>query len=152
MQTLQREGKIRHWGVSNLDTGDMEELVAGGGGGCVTDQVLYNLTRRGPEHDLLAWLGSHRMTAMAYSPVEQGRLLHNSRLASLAANLELTPAQLSLAWVLRQRRVIAIPKSSSVEHVRENRTAAEFRPDATTLAELDAIFPVPTTRRPLEML
>lgn len=114
MQTLQRQGKIRHWGVSNLDTDDMEELVAAGGGGCVTDQILYNLTRRGPEHDLLAWLGSNRMTAMAYSPVEQGRLLDNSQLVSLAADLSVTPAQLSLAWVLRRRGTIAIP--NGIDH------------------------------------
>ena len=76
MQALQRAGKIRHWGVSNLDTDDMEELLHAGGSNCVTDQILYNLARRGPEHDLLPWLKNHGMMAMAYSPVEQGRLLH----------------------------------------------------------------------------
>jgi len=152
MQTLQRQGKIRNWGVSNLDTDDMEELVESGGSGCATDQILYNLTRRGPEHDLLAWLGSNRMTAMAYSPVEQGRLLDNPRLASLSADLSLTPAQLSLAWVLRQPGVIAIPKASTIQHVRENGKTAELELDAATLAKLDAIFPAPRTRQPLEML
>jgi diketogulonate reductase-like aldo/keto reductase len=152
MHNLQREGKIRHWGVSNLDTDDMEELIEAGGGDCVTDQILYNLTRRGPEHDLLAWLTSRRMTVLAYSPVEQGRLLGNPQLASLAANSGLTPAQLSLAWVLRQPGVIAIPKASTVEHVRENATAAEIQLDAATVAALDAIFPARRKRSPLEML
>jgi diketogulonate reductase-like aldo/keto reductase len=152
MHGLQRDGKIRHWGVSNLDTDDMEELVEAGGTDCATDQILYNLTRRGPEHDLLAWLESRRMTVMAYSPVEQGRLVGNPRLTALAADLGLTAAQLSLAWVLRQPGLIAIPKAATAQHVRENRMAADIALDAATLAELDAMFPVPRTRRPLEML
>lgn len=152
MQALQRAGKIRHWGVSNLDTDDMEELVDAGGSACVTDQILYNLTRRGPEHDLLPWLEDHGMTAMAYSPVEQGRLIGNRELASLAADLGVTPAQLALAWTLRRPGLIAIPKASTVEHVRENRAAADITLDKATLAQLDAAFAAPRERRPLEML
>jgi diketogulonate reductase-like aldo/keto reductase len=152
MQALQRGGKIRHWGVSNLDTDDMEELVAAGGGSCATDQVLYNLTRRGPEHDLLPWLHDHGMTVMAYSPVEQGRLPGNHRLQALASDLGVTPAQLALAWVLRQPGLIAIPKAATVEHVRENRAAADIALDADILAQLDMAFPLPRGRPPLEML
>jgi diketogulonate reductase-like aldo/keto reductase len=152
MQRLQRAGKIRHWGVSNLDTDGMEELVDAGGSTCVTDQILYNLTRRGPENDLLSWLGEHGMTAMAYSPVEQGRLIGNSKLAGLASDLGATPAQLALAWTLRQPGLIAIPKSSSVEHVRENRAAADITLDESARAQLEAAFPAPRERRPLEML
>jgi diketogulonate reductase-like aldo/keto reductase len=152
MQRLQRAGKIRHWGVSNLDTDGMEELVDAGGSTCVTDQILYNLTRRGPENDLLPWLGEHGMTAMAYSPVEQGRLIGNSKLAGLASDLGATPAQLALAWTLRQPGLIAIPKTSSVEHVRENRAAADITLDESARAQLDAAFPAPRERRPLEML
>lgn len=152
LQALKRAGKIRHWGVSNLDTDDMEELVEAGGSTCVTDQILYNLTRRGPEHDLLPWLVEHGMTAMAYSPVEQGRLLGNRKLAALASDLGITPAQLALAWTLRQPGLIAIPKASTVEHVRENRAAADVTLDEATLAQLDAAFAAPRERPPLEML
>ncbi len=152
MQSLQRAGKIRHWGVSNLDTEDMEELVAAGGSACVTDQILYNLTRRGPEHALLPWLANHGMTVMAYSPVERGRLIGNPGLAALASDLGVTPAQLALAWTLRMPGLIAIPKASSVEHVRENRAAADLMLDVDILARLDAAFASPGEGRPLEML
>jgi diketogulonate reductase-like aldo/keto reductase len=152
MQDLQRAGKIRHWGVSNLDTDDMEELVQAGGATCVTDQILYNLTRRGPERDLLPWLDTHGMTTMAYSPVEQGRLLDHGKLSALASDLGVTAAQLALAWVLRKPGVIAIPKAATVQHVRENRAAADIALDTEVLARLDAIFPARRGRRPLEML
>lgn len=152
LQALQRAGKIRHWGVSNLDTKDMEELVDAGGSSCVTDQILYNLTRRGPEHDLLPWLENHGMTVIAYSPVEQGLLIDNRKLAALASDLGVTPAQLALAWTLRKPGLIAIPKASTVEHVRENRTAADITLDEEALAQLDAAFAAPRERRPLEML
>lgn len=152
MQGLQRAGKIRHWGVSNLDTDDMEELVEAGGSACATDQILYNLTRRGPEHDLLPWLAENGMTVMAYSPVEQGRLIGNRKLTALAADLDVTAAQLALSWTLRQPGMIAIPKAASVAHVRENRAAANLVLTPDILAQLDAAFPAPRERRPLEML
>jgi diketogulonate reductase-like aldo/keto reductase len=152
MQSLKRAGKIRHWGVSNLDIGDMDELVAAGGAACVTDQILYNLTRRGPERELLPWLGGHGMSAMAYSPVEQGRLVDDADLARVAAHLGTTPAQTALAWVLRHRAVIAIPKAGSVAHVSENRQAADMVLPNDALARLEAAFPPPRGRVPLEML
>ena len=152
MEALQTQGKIRHWGVSNLDTDDMEELVAAGGRACVTDQILYNLTRRGPEHDLLPWLAKHGIPIMAYSPVEQGRLLADPTLAKVAAAIGATPAQVALAWAMRHDGVIAIPKTGSVAHVRENRAAADLILSDADLAALDAAFPRPRNRRPLEML
>lgn len=152
MQALQDAGKIRHWGVSNLDTEDMRELVASGGSACATDQILYNLIRRGPEHDLLAWLDTRGMPVMAYSPVEQGRLLGNRALGNLARRIGATPAQVALAWVMRHEGVIAIPKAGTVDHVRENRAAADLRLSDDDLAALDAAFPRPRDRRPLEML
>jgi diketogulonate reductase-like aldo/keto reductase len=152
MEQLVAAGKIRRWGVSNLDTADLQELVAAGGAACVTDQVLYNLTRRGPEHDLLPWLAAHSMPVMAYSPVEQGRLIGNPRLQEMAKNLGATPAQVALAWVLRQDQVMAIPKAGRVAHVQENRAAADLHLSASDLAALDAAFPRPSQRRPLEML
>jgi diketogulonate reductase-like aldo/keto reductase len=152
MERLVAAGKIRRWGVSNLDTAAMAELLAAGGGACSTDQVLYNLTRRGPEHDLLPWLAAHKMPTMAYSPVEQGRLLTSRPLQHVAARLGVTPAQVALAWVLHQGQVLTIPKAGRVAHVRENRAAADLPLSLTDLAELDAAFPRPGQRQPLAML
>ncbi len=152
MGELQSCGKIRHWGVSNLDTEDMEELINAGGGACATDQILYNLSRRGPEHDLLPWLADHSIPVMAYSPVEQGRLLGRPELASIARRMDASPAQVALAWALRRRDVIAIPKAGTVEHVRINRAAADLVLSDNDLAALDEAFPPPTHKRALEML
>lgn len=152
MEALRSAGKIRHWGVSNLDTADMAELVGAGGDGCVTDQILYNLTRRGPEHDLLPWLADHAMPVMAYSPVEQGRLIAYPALARVAETIGATPAQVALAWTLRRDGTIAIPKAGTEAHVRENRAAADLILSDADLAALDAAFPRPRSRGPLEML
>ncbi|MEN2785057.1 aldo/keto reductase [Sphingomonas qilianensis] len=152
MEALKAAGKIRHWGVSNLDTDDMIELAAAGGGGCATNQILYNLTRRGPEHALLPWLHDHAIPVMAYSPVEQGRLLGHPALADVARNINATPAQVALAWTMHRGSVIAIPKAGTVDHVHENRAATDLDLADTDLAALDAAFPRPSRPRPLEML
>lgn len=152
MEALQAEGKIRNWGVSNLDVDDMEELIAAGGNGCAVNQLLYNLTRRGPEHSLLPWLDRHHIPVMAYSPIEQGRLLTNATLRQVAETIDATPAQVALAWAMRRDDVIAIPKAGTVAHVRENRAAADLVLSQENLAALDAAFPRPGARRPLEML
>jgi diketogulonate reductase-like aldo/keto reductase len=143
-------GKIRNWGVSNFDVADMEELVELDGGGAVsTDQVLYNLEYRGIEFDLLPWSERSGVPIMAYSPIEQGQVLHHPVLKSVAARHEATPAQAALAWVLRRDDVCAIPRASKPAHVRENRAALEFRLSAADLAELDRAFPPPTSKQPL---
>lgn len=152
MERLVDAGKILRWGVSNLDADDMEELVASGGDACATDQILYNLTRRGPEHDLLPWLAEHAIPTMAYSPVEQGRLVGHAGLCSLADEIGATPAQLALAWLLARDNVIAIPKAGRVAHVRDNRAAADLTLNASVLDRLDKLFPRPKGRVPLEML
>lgn len=141
-------GKIRHWGVSNLDLADMRELP----GFCQTNQILYNLSRRGPEHDLLPWHASAGMPVMAYSPVEQGRLLGSPVLAEVAGRHGATPAQVALAWVLRLPYVNAIPKAGTVAHVRENALASELRLSSEDLADLDRAFPPPDGPEPLAML
>ncbi|OTA40500.1 MAG: oxidoreductase, partial [Symbiobacterium thermophilum] len=121
---LVRAGKIRYWGVSNFDTDDMEELTGLPGGAAVaTNQVLYNLSRRGIEYDLLPWCRERRIPIMAYSPIEQGRILGNPALRRVAARHGATPAQVALAWLLRQKDVMVIPKAGRPEHVRENRAA-----------------------------
>ncbi len=152
---LERDGKIRHWGVSNFDVDDMEELVAltvGAGKPVVTNQVLYNLMRRGSEYDLLPWSRSHGIPLMAYSPLEQGLLAKHKILRVIGDRLTATPAQVALAWVLRQPGVIAIPKAGNVEHVRQNRGALEIGLAPEDLAELDEAFPPPTRKIPLEMI
>src|SRR5438270_5877416 len=150
---LVRTGKIRHWGVSNFDVSDMEELVDLPGGTAVaTNQVLYNLTRRGIEYDLLPWCRERGLPIMAYSPIEQGRLLGHRELQGVAARHGATPAQVALAWVLRQDGVNAIPRAGTPAHVRENRAALDLRLTEQDFAALDRAFPPPTGPRPLEML
>lgn len=150
---LQRAGMVRHWGVSNLDTDDMEELVGLPNGKTVaTDQVLYNLARRGIEYDLMPWCRSRGIPIMAYSPIEQGRLLALRTLRDVAARHGATSAQVALAWVIRHDGVIAIPRAGTPEHVRENRTAADLRLTKEDLAELDAASPPPRKKRPLDVL
>jgi diketogulonate reductase-like aldo/keto reductase len=151
--TLKRAGKIRYFGVSNFDTDDMEELAGLTGGPAVaTNQVLYNLTRRGIEFDLVPWCRQRSIPLMAYSPIEQGRMLHHAALARVGARYGATPAQVALAWLLRQGDVMVIPKAVQPQHVRENRAAADLQLTAEDLAELNRAFPAPTRKVPLEML
>ncbi|MET7408700.1 aldo/keto reductase [Streptomyces parvulus] len=149
-ESLEREGAIRSWGVSNLDVDDLADLPPGASP--QTDQVLYNLSRRGPEHSLLPRCRELSIPVMAYSPVEQGRLLGHPALRDVAAAHGATPAQIALAWVLRHEDVIAIPKASSRAHVEENRTALDVVLTADDLAMLDRAFPPPEGKGPLEML
>jgi diketogulonate reductase-like aldo/keto reductase len=152
-ERLRAAGKIRAWGVSNFDVSDMEELVGPAGGGNVqVNQVLYNLSRRGIEYDLLPWCVSRGIGVMAYSPIEQGRLLGDEVIAQLAEKYDATPAQIALAWVLRQDRVLAIPKSGNAVHVRDNRAATSIDLSQEDLAALDRQFPPPNGPRPLEMI
>jgi diketogulonate reductase-like aldo/keto reductase len=152
-ETLKGDGRIRHWGVSNFDLADMNELVELPSGRAVaTDQVLYNVTRRGIEFDLLPWCRARGIPIMAYSPVEQGRLVTQSALQRVAMRHDATPAQVALASVLRHPHVIAIPKASRIDHVRENRLALDLQLTAEDLAELDRAFPPPTRRTKLEMI
>jgi len=152
-EQLQDAGKIRHWGVSNMDVRDMEEIDRAAGGEAIsTNQVLYNLTRRGIEFDLLPQAQDRKLPLMAYSPIEQGRLAHYPEIQDVADRHYATPAQIALAWVLRQEGVIAIPKASSVEHVRANHAALQLELTPEDLEELDAVFPPPDGPEPLEMI
>ncbi|MYW42299.1 aldo/keto reductase [Streptomyces sp. SID161] len=149
---LMEAEKIRHWGVSNLDVAGMVELTTLPGGDAVAvDQVLYNFSRRGIEWDLLPWCRGAGVTVMAYSPIEQGRLLKGEALGAVARALGATPAQVALAWVLAQG-VAAIPRSGSPDHVRENRGVVDLRLPAEALDALDESFPPPSGPTPLEML
>ncbi|WP_175105831.1 aldo/keto reductase [Pararobbsia alpina] len=152
-ETLIRDGKIRQWGVSNFDTDDMEELRELAGGDRVqTNQVLYNLSRRGIEYDLLPWSIEHGVPVMAYSPIEQGRLLLQASVMDVARRHCATPAQIALAWVMRNPGVIAIPKTGSIAHLEENRASLDIELDAVDFEALERAFATPKRKRPLEML
>ncbi|MEO8250565.1 MAG: aldo/keto reductase, partial [Burkholderiales bacterium] len=152
-EALKAAGKIRHWGVSNLDLADMRELwQAPHGFNVAANQLLFNLSRRGIEWELLPWLRERKVPVMAYSPVEQGRLLNHSRLKTLARESGLTAAQMALAWLLAKDGVIAIPKVSSRRHLEENFEALAHPLSPSQLAELDRIFSPPERATPLEML
>jgi diketogulonate reductase-like aldo/keto reductase len=149
-ERLRKEGKILHWGVSNFDVADMEELFAlPDGSRCAANQVLYNLSERGIEWRLRALCEERSVPIMAYSPLHQRALLGVRKLATLAASIGVTPAQLALAWLLAQRGVIAIPQSSNVDHVAECRAAADVRLSRQTLQAIDVAFPPPKRARPL---
>ena len=151
-ESLVRQGKTRYWGVSNFDLEDMQELVALPGGDRVaTDQILYNLTRRGVEWDLLPWCRRRDIPAMAYSPIEQGRLLSDTKVREVARRHGATPAQIALAWVLRSG-AIAIPRARSEAHVHENRAALDILLTQEDLADLDRAFPPPRAKQPLETI
>jgi diketogulonate reductase-like aldo/keto reductase len=152
MEALVSAGKIAAWGVSNLDLSDIGELTGAGGLACATDQILYNVARRGPEFDLLPALAERLIPVMAYSPVEQGRLPTSGALSSVAKRHAATAYQVALAWVLRRPEVIAIPKAGTILHVEENCGAADLALTAEDLSEIDAAFPPPTHKTPLAML
>lgn len=152
-EELRRSGKIRHWGVSNFDTDDMEEMERlPAGKNAQANQVLYNLGRRGIEFDLAPWCRDHGVPIMAYSPVEQGALADDAGLQAIAARHDATAAQIALAWVMARPGVVAIPKATRLEHVRQNAAARDIRLTPQDLAELDKLFPPPARKRPLEMI
>ena len=152
-EELVQAGLIRSWGVSNFDTDDLDQLASvPGGARAQTDQVLYNLARRGPEYDLLPRCRQAGIPLMAYSPVDHGRLLEHPTVRDMAGAKEVTPAQLALAWVLRLPDVFAIVKASTPARVAENRAAIEISFSTDELKQLDQIFPPPSSKEPLEML
>ncbi|KAA3512315.1 aldo/keto reductase [Agrobacterium rosae] len=152
-EKLKADGKITDWGVSNFDTDDMEELFSfTEGKNCAVNQVLYNLSRRGPEYDLLPWCQNHGVPLMAYSPIQQGQLLKNHELIRIAKAYQATPAQIALAFLLDRDGVMAIPKSANPERVTENRGATGLDISDDDWAALDAEFPPPTQKVPLDML
>ena len=146
------EVKIGDFGVSNFDRGDMEDAARLDNGLTGSNQVLYCLSRRGPEFDLLPWMRKRSIPLMAYSPLDQGGLLRKAPLKKLADEVGCTPAQLALAWLFAQRGVVTIPKSSNRERVKENFAALQVKLTPEILHELDRAFPPPRTKQPLEML
>ena len=154
-RALQQQGKIRYWGVSNFDLDDMEELESlalAANGVVATNQVLYNLMRRGIEYDLLPWCRTRGVPLMAYSPLEQGRLVEHRTLIAIAKRLDASPAQVAVAWVLRQDGVMTIPKSGDAKRVRENHGALALELSAEDISALDDAFPPPARKVPLAMI
>ena len=152
-EQLKTDGKIRHWGVSNFDTSDMQELYGiPEGKNCQINQVLYNLSRRGIEWDLLPWCRSKGLPIMAYSPIEQGRLLENKKLKALAGEIGVSAAQLSIAWSIRKNDIITIPKASNLEHVSQNIDAWTMKLESAVLDELDKLFEPPLRKKGLDIL
>jgi diketogulonate reductase-like aldo/keto reductase len=152
-EKLKADGKIRHWGVSNFDVDDMEELrEVPNGRNCVSNQVLYHLGSRGIDHDLVADCEAHGEMIMAYSPLGQGSILRNPALAGIAKKHGVAPAAVAIAWTMRHPHVVSIPKASNLAHVRENVAAADLVLDRDDLAALDKAFPPPRGKRSLGML
>lgn len=152
-EKLKNSGKIKHWGVSNFDTDLMESLFDNQNGNlCATDQVLYNLSRRGPEFDLLPWCKKHHLPVMAYSPIEQSRLLSNEILARIAEKYNATASQIALGWILQNQHIIPIPKASTVEHVKDNFRSLEVQLTEEDNQMLDKVFPAPKRKVSLEMI
>jgi diketogulonate reductase-like aldo/keto reductase len=152
-ERLKADGKIRHWGVSNLDTDDLDELAGvPNGRNCISNQVLYHLGSRGIDFDLVEQCADEKIMVMAYSPLGQGRILRNAALSKVANRHGVSSAAIALAWTMRHPHVVAIPKASRADHVRENLVAANLKLTAEDLADLDAAFPPPKRATPLGML
>ncbi|CAM1641630.1 NADP-dependent oxidoreductase domain [Bartonella apihabitans] len=153
LEKLVTQGKIGAWGVSNFDTVLMENLAQiAAKGHIATNQILYNLSRRGPEFDLIPWCEDHNIPVMAYAPIEQGRIMKDRDLLELARKLNVAPSVLALAWVIRNPLMIAIPKTSSIKHLHENAKALALTLDHDVLRALDKIFLPPTRKQPLEVI
>ena len=152
MRALVAAGRIRRWGVSNLDVDDMEELVAACGGeaqlDCAVNQVYFSVSERGPEFSLLPWQQARAMPLMAYSPVDQGAVMHDAGLAKIAAGLGVSAAQLALAWVLSRQGTVAIPKAVRQAHLKQNLEAAQLVLSPQVLEEIDRLDPPPGRKRP----
>ena len=152
-QTLKAQGKIRHWGVSNLDMDDMAELRGvKDGTNCASNQVLYHLGNRGVDFDLIADSAQHKVMVMAYSPLGQGAILRHPALGTVAKKYSVSPAAIAVAWTMRHPHVVSIPKATNLTHVTENAKAADLVLDAEDLTTLDAAFPPPKRKGPLGML
>lgn len=158
METLQQQGKIGRWGVSNLDYDDMQELWGvKGGTACATNQVLYHLASRGIEYDLLPWCQQQNMPVMAYCPLAQaGRLrsglMNHPVVNDIARSHQASAAQILLAWVVSHKGVMAIPKAATIEHVMENAGALAIALSAQELLKLDNAFPAPDHKTALDVV
>ena len=152
-EKLKQAGKIRHWGVSNFDVADMKELSSiAPRDACAANQILYHAGERGIEFDLLPYLAQTRCVGMAYSPLGQGDILNDPALVKRAAMHGVSTATIALAWALRHPQMIAIPKTSSLVHLREILAARRFSLSPEDTESLDQSFPPPKRKTPLQMI
>ena len=156
MEELVQQGLIRHWGVSNFDVSDMDELMAAGGRNCVTDQVLYHLGSRGVEYDLMPWLKKHGMLTMSYSPLVRTvelrkRIVTHPSVKKVAADHHMTETQVMLAFLIHDPTVFAVPKASTIEHVKMNCAVLDVELGESEYAMLSDAFPVPDHKVELDM-
>lgn len=152
-EDLRAQGKIRHWGVSNFDVDDMDELAAlDAGAQCCANQVYYSVSERGVEHSLAPWLAARSIPLMAYCPLDEGALVGDARLAAIGKRHGASAAQVAIAWLLARPGVVAIPKAARIAHVESNHAAAALRLGAEDLAEIDRLFPPPRRKRPLAII
>ncbi len=156
MEELVKKGLIRHWGVSNFDVSDMDELMAAGGCNCVTDQVLYHLGSRGVEYDLMPWLKKHGMLTMSYSPLVRTvelrkRIVTHPSVKKVAADHHMTETQVMLAFLIHDPTVFAVPKASTIEHVKMNCAVLDVELGESEYAMLSDAFPVPDHKVELDM-
>jgi len=152
-EQLKSEGKIRHWGVSNFDGRDLDDILAiAPPGACTANQVLYHMGERGIEWDLIARCQAEGMVVMAYTPLGEGMIIHDPAVIEVAARHDVAPAAVALAWILRHNGMIAIPKASTLDHVHINATAADLTLEDSDLQVLDAAFPPPRGPSPLSMI
>lgn len=150
MVELKKEGKIHHWGMSNLNITDMNYIMSlPHGKDCAANQVLYNLKERGIEYDLLPWSEQHKMPVMAYTPLGEGQFRTNKILVEVARKHEVTPTQIALAWIIRNPNIIAIPKTSNIFHVEENFHSLDIQLTNEDLQKIDTAFPAPMQKVPL---
>ena len=149
-EALRQRGSIRHWGVSNFDTDEMDALIAvPAGDRCAANQVYYSLSARGVEFDLLPWQRERAMPLMAYCPLDRGGLVADPALQAVAKRHAATASQIALAALMAQAGVMVIPKAVREAHLRENLAAAALRLTAADLAEIDVRFPAPRRKLPL---
>ncbi len=161
MEKLVDDGVVDYIGVSNFAVEDMEAAQGAlRNNPLVSNQILYNLRRRGAERDVIPYCRRNAITVIAYSPLAEGTLVSNGNggggrlrhtlgigrgpdtLAEIAQAVGKTAAQVALNWAADQPGIIAIPKSDSVARTEANCAASGWSLTAEQREALDRAFPV----------
>jgi len=157
-ERLQRDGKIRSWGVSNFDVADLEEVVSiAGEGSLACNQVLYHLKERAIEHAVIPWCEQHGVAVVGYTPFGHSGSFLSSKtpagrvLNEIAAAHDATPRQVALRFLVRRPSLFAIPKASSPAHAAENGGAGDLKLSAREIDLIDEAFPLDRRHRRLPM-
>lgn len=121
----------------------------------MANEVLYNLSARGIEYDLVPFQQAHHIATIGYSPFNSGagNSIHLPQtVLALAQAKQLSPHQLMLAWALRSQHILSIPKTASPAHMQANLAAQNVTFTAAELGVIDAAFPAPTCQEPLKSI